>query len=514
MNRQIQEVGQVMPAAIELRGISKSFPGVNALVDVDFEAAPGEVHVLIGENGAGKSTLGNIMLGVHMPNAGEILVRGEKVEFRGGPKDALQFGIGGVHQELMLVPWLSAAQNIFLNREPRRGLGGALVDTHKANAAAAEILSSLGADFDVTRPVKKLTTAEKQMVEISKILLANPKIIILDEPTAILSEEEVERLFEKIRRMREEGATIIYVSHRLPEIRRIGDRVTVLRDGEKVATVRIADTTDDELVQMMVGREITSLYPRNRRKPGEEVLRLEDCSVVNGPKNVNLTVREGEIVGLAGLVGAGRTEIARAVFGIDAFESGRVLLYGKEQPLQNQPSRMIENEVGLIPEDRKELGLALNQSVVFNITLATLRRMFRFIFRKRRAEEVATEMVDEVQIKTPSVGQRVIHLSGGNQQKVVIAKWLLSESKLFMFDEPTKGIDVGAKFEIHKMMDRLVNDGAGVLMISSDLPEVLGMSDRVYVMFRGRIVGEISHEQADQESVAALMLGTTIGESK
>jgi ribose transport system ATP-binding protein len=494
---------------IEVKGVTKVFPGVKALDDVSFDVLPGEVHVLIGENGAGKSTLVNILLGSYPPTEGVMYLDGEAISFQ-SPSEALRHGIGGVNQELMAVPWLSVGQNIFLNREPRKPGLLKLIDFGKMHKDSAEILASMDVHIDTRLPIKKAEAATRQMVEIARVLVTDPKIIVLDEPTAILSDKEVELLFAHIRALREKGASIIYISHRLQEIRQIADRVTVLRDGKKVATVGIDEAGDDELVKMMVGRNIDKMYPRNRRAPGKEVLRLVGCSVKDGPEDIDLVVREGEIVGLAGLVGAGRTELARAVFGVDSFEAGEMYLYGEKIEAQT-PSRMIASRVALLPEERKQLGAALKLSVAFNVLMASFKQVFGFVYRRKAAEAIAARRVEELRIVTPSVRQLVYQLSGGNQQKVVLSKWLQTESKFLIFDEPTRGIDVGAKVEIHTLMDKLVADNAAILMISSDLPEVLGMSDRIYVMYHGRFVGRFNHDEADPNKVAALMLGAEKG---
>lgn len=492
---------------LELKSISKFYPGVQALKDVDFELKIGEVHVLIGENGAGKSTMGNLIIGAEKPNTGNILFEGREQSFE-SPADAICLGIAGVNQELMLIPWLNAAQNIFLNREPRNKRFPFIIDYKKMNKDAQEILKSIGgSNIQVSRPIKLMSAAQKQMVEIAKVLVMNPKVVIFDEPTAILSEEEVDRLFFKIESLKKKGAAIIYISHRLQEIRRIGDRVTVLRDGAKIATLPIGETSEEELVRLMVGRHISKLYHRNRRKPGKEILKLENCFCASGPKNINLVIREGEIVGLAGLVGAGRTEIARALYGIDSFSAGEYTFLGEKRSLKNHPNVMIKKGMGFVPEDRKELGLSLSHSIMVNMLLPGIRKIFPFIYNRTKAEIITNEYIEKLRVVTPSAHQRVRQLSGGNQQKVVIGKWLITESQFYIFDEPTKGIDVGAKTEVHKLMDELAYNGAGVLMISSDLPEILGISDRIYIMFRGEIVEELSHEEATQEKVANIMLG-------
>jgi ribose transport system ATP-binding protein len=491
---------------LQAKGISKGFPGVQALEDVSCDIYPGEVHVLIGENGAGKSTLSKILMGAYSHDAGQLFLEGRPVRFQ-RPLDALKEGIGGVHQELMLVPWLNVAQNIFLNREPRRA--GLFIDHRRMHEESRRILAELDVTIDTETPVKYLSTALQEMVEIAKILAFNPRVLILDEPTAVLTEREVKSLFRRIQCLKEAGVAIIYISHRLPEIRQIGDRITILRDGRHVKTVPMAEITNDQIVQLMVGRSLTNLYPRRRRAPGEEALRVEDLTVKSGPRSVDLEVYKGEIVGIAGLVGAGRSEVARAVFGIDKIEKGQVYLFG-EPVTPRSPFQMVRQGVGLIPEDRKLLGLALKTTVAWNTVMASLRKCFpKMVVNDQKIRGIAEHFVKELRIATPGVGRQVRFLSGGNQQKVVLAKWLNTESKLLIFDEPTRGIDVGAKVEVHTLMDQYAQENA-VLMISSDLPEVIGMSDRIYVMYQGRIVGHFRHEEATQDKIASLMLGVGV----
>ncbi len=491
---------------LQAKGITKGFPGVRALEKVSVDVYPGEVHILIGENGAGKSTLAKILMGAYTADAGEILLDGIPVRFN-QPLEALKQGVGGVHQELMLVPWLNVAQNIFLNREPRHW--GVLVDHRRMHEESRQLLSSLDVELDTTLPVKYLGTAMQQMVEISKVMAYKPRVLILDEPTAVLTEREVKSLFERVRQLKAEGVAIIYISHRFPEIRQIGDRITILRDGKHVTTVPMSEVTNDQIVQLMVGRSLSHLYPRHRQAAGEEVLRVKGLSVKKGPQGVDLVVRKGEIVGIAGLVGSGRTELARAVFGLDKIENGEVYLFG-EKVVPKTPSQMVKKGVGLIPEDRKLFGLALKTTVAWNIIMASLRRCFpKRILGEKRIQGIAGNFVAELRIATPSVNRQVRFLSGGNQQKVVLAKWLQTESKFLIFDEPTRGIDVGAKVEVHTLMDKYVQHNA-VLMISSDLPEVIGMSDRIYVMYQGRIVGQFRHEEATQDKIATLMLGVGV----
>ncbi|NLG83477.1 MAG: sugar ABC transporter ATP-binding protein [Firmicutes bacterium] len=496
---------------IQVKGIVKDFPGVRALDNVSLDIRPGEVHVLMGENGAGKSTLAKILMGVITPDAGEIIYKGKSIQIR-TPLEAQSYGIGGVHQEFMLVPWLNVAQNIFINREPKRWKGLPFIDHRRMHEESAKALAKFGISVDTRQPVKYLGTAVQQMIEICKVLTTGPKVLILDEPTAVLTEREVEKLFQYIKVLQSQGVAIIYISHRLAEIRRIGDRVTVLRDGKYVGTVPVREVTDDTLVQMMVGRNITQMYPRHRRASGPELLRVKGLCVKDGPQEVDLVVHEGEIVGLVGLVGAGRTELARAIFGIDRPVKGEITVKGK--PVwPKSPQQMIRYGLGLLPEDRKRYGLALNMPVTKNVIMASLRRHFRFMIDSQKIEKLSNNYINELRIATPSAYRLVRYLSGGNQQKVVLAKWLDTESKLFIFDEPTRGIDVGAKVEVHALMDKLVQEGAGILMISSELPEVLGMSDRIYVMFRGRIIGHFRYDEADQEKIGALMLGIGVKEA-
>lgn len=491
---------------LEARGIVKQFPGVRALDGVDFAVRAGEIHVLIGENGAGKSTLSKILMGIHTADEGEILLDGHPVRIR-TPLEARRHGIGGVYQEFMLVPWLNVAQNIFLNREPRRWKGLPFVDHRRMCDESRRLLSSFGVEIDTRAPVKHLETALQQMVEIARVLSTEPRVLVLDEPTAVLTGREVNRLFERVNKLRSQGVAIIYISHRLQEIRQIGDRVTVLRDGKRIGTVNIKDVTDDELVQMMVGRSIFQMCPRNRREPGAEALRLKAVSVRGGPKSVDFVVHYGEIVGLAGLVGAGRTELVRGIFGIDPIESGEVYLDGR-RIMPRSPAQMIGLGVGLLSEDRKRFGLALQSTVAWNTVMASLRRHFpRGVIKEQKVANIAQEYVEKLRIATPSVHRPVRFLSGGNQQKVVMAKWLDTKAKIIIFDEPTRGIDVGAKAEVHALMDQLAQEGAAIIMISSDLPEVLGMSDRIYVLSQRHIVGEVAYNEASQEKIAALMLG-------
>jgi ribose transport system ATP-binding protein len=499
---------------VRLTGITKTFPGVRALDHVDFDLYPGEVHVLLGENGAGKSTLMKVLAGAYQPDSGEIEIQGQKVRIR-DPQHGQRLGISVIYQEFNLVPYLKVAQNIFLGRFPKRqGLLRFLVDHKAMRDASQKILASLNMDVDPSSVVATLGVAQQQMVEVAKALSIESQVLIMDEPTATLTEREIEQLFATIKRLKDRGMGIIYISHRLNEVHEVGDRVTVLRDGQWVGTHQVDQVGIDELVQMMVGREITDMFPRHYQCPGEEALRVENVSSRrSGLQDVSLAVHTGEIVGLAGLVGSGRTELVRAIFGADPIDSGEIHLFG-QRVTGSPPSKMVEMGVGLLPEDRKAEGLALKLPVNENIVIASLRRLFpRSIVDLNKERSVVDQFIKDLRIATPSQKRLAQFLSGGTQQKVVMAKWLATQSRVFIFDEPTRGIDVGAKAEIHEFMDKLVVQGAAVLMVSSDLPEVLGMSDRVYVMHEGRMAGEFTRDQAKAERVVACAMGRTAEEA-
>ncbi len=491
---------------LEMRQITKSFPGVLALDRVDFDLRAGEVHILLGENGAGKSTLMKTLSGAHEPDSGSISVGGQQVQIR-TPKQAQALGISTIYQEFTLVPHLTVAQNIFLAREPlRRGIKG-LVDHDKLYSDSAAILRTLGIAIDPRALVSTLGVAQQQLVEVAKALSLNARILIMDEPTATLSDQEIDQLFDIIRSLKARGVGIVYISHRLPEVWEIGDRVTVLRDGRAVGTFSVAEIGENELVKLMVGREVAERPQRRAMSDAPEALRVSGLGRAGVLYDVNLVVRKGEIVGLAGLVGSGRTELARAVFGIDRFDAGELWILGKRLTSTN-PSLSIKLGLGLLPEDRKSDGLALILPVKDNITHASLRRLFRsFLLDLKKEREVAEKYVRALRIMTPSVLRAVGFLSGGNQQKVVLAKWLCTESRVLIFDEPTRGIDVGAKAEVHDFMRQLASQGVAILMISSDLPEILTMSDRVYVMRGGTVVKELQGDEITQEAIVGYAMG-------
>ena len=490
------------PPLLTMRGIRKRFPGVVALSDVDFEVRRGEVHVLLGENGAGKSTLMKILSGACERDAGEIIIDGQPVALR-SPREAQQLGISTIYQDFNLVPQLSAAANIYLGREPSRG---GMIDRRALLTDAERLLRSLGTAIDPRAPVRTLGVAEQQMVEVAKALSLECRILIMDEPTSALTEAEIEQLFAAIRRLTASGVAVVYISHRMEELARIGHRATVLRDGKLIAT-RQLPTPIPELVRLMVDRDVTEHFPRPTRRRREEILRVEAVSRGARLRDVSFTLHRGEILGVAGLLGAGRTELARVIAGADAPDSGRVLLEGRPLILR-APSDAIRAGIGLVPEDRKRHGLVPTLDVAANLSLPQLPRLGRAgIVDRARERSLAERWIGELRIRTPSPATRVVALSGGNQQKVVLGKWLAAGADVLIVDEPTRGIDVGAKMEIYALLDRLAAEGAGILMISSELPEVLGMSDRILVMHRGRVQALLDARGATQERVLHAALG-------
>jgi ABC-type sugar transport system ATPase subunit len=496
-----------MPPLLQLEKISKAFPGVRALNAVDFEVQSGEVHALLGENGAGKSTLIKIVSGVYQPDSGNINLAGHAQHFA-SPTAAQQAGIATIYQELLLFPELSVAENIFIGHAPRGRLR--MIDWQAMRQRAADILASLDIhDLDVARPVGALSVANRQRVEIAKALSHNARILIMDEPTAALTGADVGHLFRIVRLLRERGVGIIYISHRLEEIFQLADRVTVLRDGEYVGTKNVAETSQDDLISMMVGRIIDNLFPKLDASIGEPVLEVKNLSRRPTTHNVSLQLRAGEIVGLAGLVGAGRSELAQVIFGITPAESGAILL--DAQPVTiNHPGRAKTLGIAYVPEDRGSQGLIRPMKLRENVSLAVLKQLLRGWFIDRKAETaLAKDSIKQFNIRAHSTEQVVNKLSGGNQQKVVLGKWLASNPRVLIMDEPTRGIDVGAKAEIHRLMSQLAQQGLAILMISSELPEIMGMSDRILVMREGRIVAEFSRAQASQEQIAAAMMSAT-----
>ncbi len=486
---------------LEVRNVSKSFSGVQVLANVSIRIRKGEVHVVVGENGAGKSTLMKIISGVYQKDGGELLFEGKPVRL-GSIRQAQELGISIIHQELNLLPYRTVAQNIFLGREPVKNKGMHMVDIEKMNARSSELLGFLGISLDPKMQVATLGIAQQQMIEVAKALSCDSKVLIMDEPTATLTRNEITRLFEIIHKLKSEGVSIIYISHRLEEIKEIADTISVLRDGRLVGTMKAAEASTETIIKMMVGREIVNQYHRDFIEPGEEVLRVDKLSSYRY-KDVSLSVRRGVIVGISGLVGAGRTEVIKSIFGYDVFESGTVTIFGKTyRRLTTQLTTRLK--VGLVPEDRKEEGAIVEMPIRQNIVHASLPLLFkRGVMNGRTEVETAEKYRKELNIVTSGVNKVVKYLSGGNQQKVVIAKWLCAQCELILFDEPTRGIDVGAREEIYEIMNGLVRQGKAVLMISSDLPELLGLCDRIYVMKDGRITGEFSRGEATQEKLLA-----------
>ncbi|CCE06255.1 fused D-ribose transporter subunits of ABC superfamily: ATP-binding components [Bradyrhizobium sp. STM 3843] len=487
---------------LELRGISKEFPGVKALDDVSFAIHPGEVHMLLGENGAGKSSLMKILCGAYCADTGEFYYKGAKVAIT-SIADAQKLGIAVIFQEFSLVPFLDIAQNIFLGREPKGRLPGT-IDRRKILADARRVLDTIGFDIDPSVIVDTLGVAQQQMVEIAKAISQNARILVMDEPTAALSDREAELLFALIARLKADGVAIVYISHRIAEVFALGDRITVLRDGRRIDNLRPADVTPDQLVRMMVGRNVDMTYPRHfAERPGELLLEVKGLSSTTGISDINIEVRRGEIVGLCGLVGSGRTEVARAIFGADSILEGEIIFDG--QPVSGEPDIAARRGIALIPESRKSEGLALMRSVGDNLVVSALKKLFPSgLYDPRAAQRTADGLIRQLRIATPNARQTVGLLSGGNQQKVVIGKWLAAGAKLFIFDEPTRGIDIGAKAEIFALIDRLVAEGAAALMISSEQIEICHVCDRAYVMREGRVAGHLTRSELTEENIVRL----------
>ena len=491
----------INPICLECKGISKSFPGVQALTKINFDLKEGEVHALVGENGAGKSTLIKILAGVFPPTEGEFYIRGRNVAFK-SPKEGLRNGVSVIYQELNLVPYISVAKNIFLGREPKYRYLPFLIDKDRLNENAKEVLGSLGANIDPKINAIQLGVAQSQLVEMAKAFSVNASIVIMDEPTAALTHTEIRELFHTIERFKKQGVSFIYISHRLEEILEIADRVTVFRDGQVVSTMKVSEINSlDEIIKQMVGRSMDAYFSREHvEKEGEIALEVKGLSRHGVLKDVNLYVRSGEIVGLAGLVGSGRTELARAVFGADSHHAGEVKLFGKKVTLT--PTKSVALGLGFIPEERKTEGLALILPIKENVIISSLGKMFpKGLLNPVKVTKAVNDYVKALRIASPSITRIVRFLSGGNQQKVVVAKWLCTKAKIFIFDEPTRGVDVGAKAEIHQLMNEIVKQGAAILMISSELPEVINMSDRIYVMHEGQIVKELAKEEINQETI-------------
>ncbi|MCP4626307.1 MAG: sugar ABC transporter ATP-binding protein [bacterium] len=489
---------------VEMRNVSKVFPGVWALDKVDFSCLPGEVHAVVGENGAGKSTLMKILAGVYRPDGGNIMLKGEKVLFS-SPKHAQKCGISIIYQEFNLIPELSVAENIFLGHEPTKC--GNLIDSLRLKQRARELLSDLQADIDIQAKVRDLGVAYQQMVEIAKALSLNADIIMMDEPSAVVSGRELESLFHIIRSLKENGKSIIYISHRIEEIFQIADRTTVLKDGHLVGTYDTKDLDKPQIVNLMVGRSLTEAFPAREVGTKREILALEEVSRENILQHVSFKVYSGEILGLAGLVGSGRSEIARAIFGACDIDNGRVLLNGS--PLKEAtPKSSIASGIGFVTENRAKDGLVSNMSVRKNLTLTILDKIKKWVFvREAKEKDICKDRVQEYDIVTTGIEQEIQYLSGGNQQKVILAKWININPSLLILDEPTRGIDVGAKAEIYRLMRLLAKQGTAIIMISSELLEIIGMSDRILVIHDGKVMGELSPSEATEERILMLATG-------
>ncbi|GMA41713.1 monosaccharide-transporting ATPase [Mobilicoccus caccae] len=489
-----------------MEAISKSFPGVQALQDVDLVVREGTVHSLMGENGAGKSTLMKILAGIYQPTSGRIMFEGREVTVD-GPKAAIDMGISMIHQELSPVPEMMVAENIYLGREPRGRFG--LISYAQMIKQTRELFSTWGISINPRRQMKALSVAQTQMVEIAKAISTDAKIIIMDEPTSAIPEREVEHLHRIIDVLRGKGVAIVYITHKMDEVFTISDEITVFRDGKHVATKPASELDHQKLITLMVGRELTHLFPKLDAEMGEVVLSVENLNRGDLVKDVSFELRRGEILGFAGLMGAGRTEVLETLFGITPAESGEIRIAGKKVDIRT-PQDAIRADLALLTEDRKKTGVMGVLSVRDNMSMAALPRYSPGGFlQNRKINEVCQQQRKALALKTPSLGQLIRNLSGGNQQKVLISRWLLTTPDILMIDEPTRGIDVGAKSEIHRLMSMLAQEGKAIIMVSSEMPEVLGMSDRLLVMHEGRISGELSRAEATQEKIMELATGTT-----
>lgn len=484
---------------LEMEGIYKEFPGVRALKNVDFRVRKGTIHALLGENGAGKSTLMKILNGMYHADAGKIKFDGNEVKIY-SPYNAIQIGISMIHQELSPVPEMTIAENIFLGREVTNKLG--LVDDDELNRRTEKLLQQLEIKLNPSAKMKELSIANTQMVEIAKAISYNSKLIIMDEPTSALTEKEVENLFKIMRSLKEKGVSIIFITHRMDEIFEIVDEITVLRDGEFIGRKSINEVTEEELIEMMVGRELKEMFPKEKVDIGEVLLEVRNFSKNGVFKDISFKVRRGEILGLAGLMGAGRTEVVESIFGITQPDEGEIYINGEKVEIKS-PADAIRNRMGLLTEDRKGSGIFLPLTVRDNIIMASIDKFIDnyLLINGQKVEEECKNLINQLKIKTPSINQIAKFLSGGNQQKVLIARWLLTVPEIFILDEPTRGIDVGSKSEIHKLVVEIARQGKAIIMISSELPEILGMSDRIIVMHEGKITGELSREEASQELI-------------
>ena len=487
---------------LELDGITKIFPGVKALDKVQFQLLPGEIHALMGENGAGKSTFIKVITGVHKAEEGEMYLHGKKVNFK-GPADAVEAGISAIYQHVTAYPHLTVAENIFMGHEKVKH---GIIQWKDMNEAADSLLAELNADFRATAEMGSLSVARQQMVEIAKALSMKARIMIMDEPTAALTKRESEELYRITEKLRDEGTSIIFISHRFEDVYRLASRVTVFRDAKYIATYPVNEISKSELITAMVGREIKDLFPKPEITPGEEVLRVEHLSRQGYFKDVSFSVKKGEILGITGLVGAGRTEVIQTIFGAKRYDSGKIFVEGKEVKIRSVQDA-IKLGIGLLTEDRQHQGLILDWGIGRNITLSEIEKFGNKIFTNEKAERLAAKrLAEEVDTKAVTIFDKASSLSGGNQQKVVVAKILASDLKVLIMDEPTKGVDVGAKAEIYAIMGELAKKGYGIIMISSEMPEILGMSDRIVVMCEGKVTGELERSEATQEAILKMAM--------
>ena len=486
------------PWLLKAENISKSFPGVKALDKVNLTIEGGKVHTIIGENGAGKSTLMKILMGILLPDEGEILYKGVKVKLM-SVQEAIKTGISMIHQELLPFPELSIAENIFMGNEPTSRIPG-WINKREMNKNGALLMDKLGAKVDVTRAMKELSIAEMQMVEIAKAISNQSEVIIMDEPTSALSNREIAILFSIIEELKQQGIAIIYISHKMDEIFKISDTITVMRDGKYITTCAINAIDQKKLISLIVGREINSIFDKKENTPGEVILSVTELTGEKF-KDINFNLRRGEILGIAGLMGSGRTEIVNSIYGLEKIVKGEIFINGKKVKIRS-PKDAIKNSIGLVSEDRKKYGLVLGSSVKHNISLSSLEKCKNGLFLNLKEEnEIANAQINKLNIKTSSSDQLANYLSGGNQQKIVIAKVLLNDADIIIFDEPTRGIDIGAKSEIYKLMTQLATEGKALIVISSELPEILGLSDRILVIREGEIKAELSQAEATQELI-------------
>lgn len=489
---------------VEMKNIVKEFPGVRALSEVNLEILPGEVHALVGENGAGKSTIIKILMGVYTKTSGDIYILGEKSDIK-SPLHAQSLGLGAVYQDVNLAQELSVAENFFMGKLIKNKFG--IVDHNKMYAETKRILDSIDVHVNPKAIISSLSVAQQEMVAIGKIVHQNAKVVIFDEPTALLTSDETKELFKIISKLKSEGVGVLYISHRMEEIFEICDRTTVFKDGCHVATVKTSEITENDLIAMMVGRKIEDMYNIEHQEPGNTILKVEGISKKDKFENISFEVKQGQIFGMFGLVGSGRTEIVRSIFGADKFDSGKITFKGKDV-LFKTPKHGINAGIALLPENRREQGLALELDLVDNTNVVAVRKVSKFgIINKTKAVNVAEEYMHKLKTKTPSVFQRVKNLSGGNQQKVVISKWLAEGSDLLIFDEPTVGVDVGAKLEIYRIFELLVQQGKTIILISSYLPEVMGLSQEMLVMYEGKQMGILNKENYNEETILKLASG-------